>query len=94
MSSDRRELERRLEQTQRLSMLAGDPTTRQRLTELRDELVEALERFPNRREHITEDQVRERAHDLWELQGCPQGRDEEFWLSAERELVEGSRNHS
>ena len=32
--NDRRELERKLEQTKRLSMLAGDFITRQRLLEL------------------------------------------------------------
>ena len=39
--NDRRELERKLEQTKRLSMLAGDFTTRQRLLELQYELVDA-----------------------------------------------------
>ena len=44
--NDRRELERKLEQTKRLSMLAGDFTTRQRLLELQYELVDALDKFP------------------------------------------------
>jgi hypothetical protein len=34
----------------------------------------------------TEDQIRQRAHQLWELAGRPDGRDEEIWLEAEREL--------
>ena len=92
--NDRRELERKLEQTKRLSMLAGDFTTRQRLLELQYELVDALDKFPHRRECIAEEQVRERAHDLWEQHGSPQGRDQEFWLRAERELVESSSSHS
>jgi len=75
-------------------MLAGDATTRQRLTELRDELEDALLKYPSRREHITEDEVRVRAHELWEQRGCPAGRDKEFWLRAERDLVEGAANHS
>jgi hypothetical protein len=91
---DRREIQRKLEQTRRLSILAGDATTRQRLTELRDELAEALEKFPNRRDHISEDEIRARAHDLWEQEGRPTGRDEEFWLRAERDLVEGAADHS
>jgi hypothetical protein len=75
-------------------MLAGDPTTKQRPTELRDELADALLKYPRRWEHITEDEVRVRAHERWEQNGCPGGRDEEFWLRAERDLVEGAANHS
>jgi hypothetical protein len=91
--NNRQDLQRKLEQTKRLSALAGELTTRQRLLELRDELIEALEKSPQRREHITDSCVRERAHDVWEQHGCPNGRDEEFWLTAERELVEGCRSH-
>jgi len=35
-----------------------------------------------------EQQVRERAHRLWEEAGCPQGRDDEFWHEAERAIEE------
>ena len=91
---DRGDIARKLEQTRRLSMLAGDYTTRQRLLEFRNELLEALRNSPQRREHISEDAVRERARELWEQDRCPCGRDEEFWLRAERELVEASRKHS
>jgi hypothetical protein len=34
----------------------------------------------------TEDQIKERAHQLWEAAGKPDGRHEEFWHQAEREL--------
>lgn len=34
----------------------------------------------------TEDQIRKRAHQLWEFAGQPDGREQEFWLQAEREL--------
>jgi hypothetical protein len=34
----------------------------------------------------TDDQIRERAHQLWELAGKPESREQEFWLEAEREL--------
>ena len=34
------------------------------------------------------DQIRERAHEIWIEQGRHEGRDEENWLAAERELVE------
>jgi len=38
----------------------------------------------------TDDQIKTRAHQLWELAGRPEGRDDEFWHEAERELS----NHS
>jgi hypothetical protein len=40
------------------------------------------------------DQVRNRAYQIWERKGRPQGRDLEHWLEAERELeAEDERNH-
>ncbi|MBR0869010.1 DUF2934 domain-containing protein [Bradyrhizobium tropiciagri] len=33
-----------------------------------------------------DDEVRQRAHALWELAGRPEGREQEFWHEAEREL--------
>jgi hypothetical protein len=32
------------------------------------------------------ERIRTRAHQLWQENGCPPGRDDEFWLHAEREL--------
>jgi hypothetical protein len=34
----------------------------------------------------TEEQIRVRAHQLWEEAGKPEGRDDEFWRQAEQEL--------
>lgn len=34
----------------------------------------------------TEDSIRTRAHQLWELAGKPEGQQEKFWHEAEREL--------
>jgi len=34
----------------------------------------------------SEEQIRQRAHQLWELAGRPEGREQEFWHEAEREL--------
>ncbi len=31
--------------------------------------------------------ITERAHQLWEEDGCPEGRDMEYWLKAEEELA-------
>ncbi|WP_441234525.1 DUF2934 domain-containing protein [Bradyrhizobium sp. 930_D9_N1_4] len=33
-----------------------------------------------------DDRIRTRAHQLWELAGKPEGRDDEFWHEAQREL--------
>jgi hypothetical protein len=40
----------------------------------------------------TDDQIRTRAHELWEIAGRPTGRDDEFWHEAERELKDGATN--
>jgi hypothetical protein len=39
-------------------------------------------------EKPTEEQIRKHAHELWERAGKPEGRDDEFWHQAERELEE------
>jgi hypothetical protein len=36
----------------------------------------------------TEEQIRMRAHELWEQAGKPDGREDEFWHLAERDLQE------
>jgi Protein of unknown function (DUF2934) len=94
LTQARQELERKLAQTNRLVSLVSDPTTSRSLMELREELAEAIRTFPSRRETISEDEVRARAHDIWEQHGCPHGRDQEFWVRAERELVETAQDHS
>ncbi|PWE79237.1 hypothetical protein XF30_23280 [Bradyrhizobium sp. SUTN9-2] len=35
---------------------------------------------------VDEELIRVRAHQLWELAGKPEGRQDEFWREAEREL--------
>ena len=37
---------------------------------------------------IKDDDIRDRAYALWVEQGSPEGRDQEFWHRAERELSE------
>ena len=34
----------------------------------------------------TEEQIRKRAFELWEQAGKPEGREDEFWQQAQREL--------
>ena len=43
---------------------------------------------------VTDEQIRFRAHQLWEIAGKPEGRQDEFWHEAERELRnnEGTSN--
>jgi hypothetical protein len=36
----------------------------------------------------TEEQIRQRAHELWEQAGKPEGREDEFWRLAEKDLCE------
>lgn len=38
-------------------------------------------------EKPTEDQIRQRAHEIWERNRRPDGRDDEFWHQAEKELL-------
>jgi hypothetical protein len=38
-----------------------------------------------------EDQVRRRAHELWENEGRPEGHEMDFWLQAEREIGEAGK---
>ena len=37
---------------------------------------------------IDEDKIRDRAFQLWDRAGQPEGREQEFWYDAERELAE------
>jgi hypothetical protein len=85
-STDRRELERQLEQAKRLGSEITDQTTYQRLEAFVEELREGLRRRMAARR--SKQEIRARAHDLWEQHGRPVGRDLEFWLQAERELSE------
>lgn len=33
-----------------------------------------------------EEQIRQRAHEIWESEGCPEGRDVEHWQQARSEV--------
>lgn len=39
-------------------------------------------------EKPSEEQIRQRAHEIWERNHRPDGRDDEFWHQAEKELQE------
>lgn len=36
---------------------------------------------------LEQDKIRDRAYQLWDRAGQPEGREEEFWYAAERELA-------
>ena len=38
-----------------------------------------------------EEQIRQRAHEIWEAEGRPEGRHEEHWARAEASLAEAER---
>jgi hypothetical protein len=65
----------------------SDSETAQRILALAEELknrARALARPDERR-------IRKRAHEIWEENGRPVGRDEEFWFRAEREFREAEK---
>lgn len=41
---------------------------------------------------ISDDEIRERAHDLWERHHRPEGFEVKFWLMAQRELLAERRS--
>ena len=82
---ERRELERKIEQANRIASRINDPTTYQRLRNFVEELRQRLrQRLAGKR---TVEEIRARARELWELEGRPAGRDLDIWLQAERELT-------
>jgi hypothetical protein len=84
---ERRELERKIEQANRIASRINDPTTYQRLRNFVEELRQRLrQRLAARR---TTEEIRARARELWEFEGRPAGRDLDIWLQAERELAGG-----
>jgi Protein of unknown function (DUF2934) len=42
---------------------------------------------------VYEDEIRVRAHQLWEQAGKPEGKQEHFWQEAERQLKEEQIRH-
>ena len=84
LSEDPRELERKIETANRIASTVTDQTTIERLRGWVEELRQRLkERSAARR---ADEEVKARARELWEQNGCPSGRDVEFWLQAESEI--------
>jgi hypothetical protein len=82
--TDPLELERKIAQASRISSRIADQTTYERLWTWVEELRQRLgQRQAARR---MREEIRARAHELWEQNGRPAGRDLEFWLQAESEI--------
>ena len=88
-SDDPRELERKIEQARRIASTITDQTTLERLRAWVEELKQSLrQRLAARR---AKEEIKARVRELWEQNGRPAGRDLEFWLQAEAEMIERNR---
>ena len=88
-SEDPRELERNIHQARRIASTITDQTTLERLRAWVEELKQSLrQRLGARR---AKEEIKARARELWEQNGRPAGRDLEFWLQAEAEMIERNR---
>ena len=88
-SDDPRELERKIEQATRIASRVADQTTVERLRAWIEDLKQGL-RLRREARRIKQ-QITIRAREIWEQNGCPSGRDLEFWLQAESEISERDR---
>ena len=89
-SEDDRELERKNKQASRITSTITDQTTIERLRSWVGQLTQTLrQRSAGRRAN---EQIKARARELWQQNGCPTGRDLEFWLQAESEVQAHNRH--
>ena len=84
LSEDARELERKIETASRIASTVTDQTTIERLRGWVEELRQRLKE--RSAAHRADEEVKARAPELWEQNGCPAGCDLEFWLQAESEI--------
>jgi hypothetical protein len=88
-SDDPRELERKIEQATRIASRVTDQTTVERLRAWVEDLKQRLRQ--RREARRIKHEITLRAREIWEQNGCPSGRDLEFWLQAESENSERDR---
>ena len=81
---DPAKVQHQIELAEQVASTVSDQTTAQRLMAFANELRQRLQNWQIERRRKSE--TRARAYKLWEQAGKPPGRDEEFWLTAEREL--------
>ena len=68
----------------RFTRMIGDPETVRRILDLTEELKQTALALAK----ADEDRVRIHAREIWDENGKPFGRDQEFWYRAEREFRE------
>ena len=83
-NEDPRELELKIERANRIASRVTDQTTIELLGAWVKELRQKLRQLLDARR--TKHEIKARAHELWEQNGCPADRDLEFWLQAESEI--------
>jgi Protein of unknown function (DUF2934) len=71
----------------RFARWIGDSETAQRVAALAEELRQRARGFAK----PSEKRIRRRAYEIWEENGRPAGRDDEFWVQAEREFQEAEK---
>ncbi|QOG16364.1 DUF2934 domain-containing protein [Bradyrhizobium sp. SEMIA] len=79
-------LEHQLDLAQRAVRLIADKETVERLEAFAQDIGDRLRTL---QAAAREEAIRKRAYELWLSAGRPGGRDLEFWLSAEREFLQG-----
>ena len=84
LSEDAREIELKIERANRIATRVTDQTTIELLGAWVEELRQKLRQLADARR--TKHEIKARAPELWEQNGCPAGRDLEFWLQAESEI--------
>jgi hypothetical protein len=52
-----------------------------------DPITDSLNPFPDRDGSDREARIRQRAFDIWQAEGMPEGREKEHWTAAEREVL-------
>jgi hypothetical protein len=70
-----------------LALSIGDIETAQRIVALTHELIQRARALARPDEAL----IRKRAQEIWEENGRAAGRDDEFWLQAEREFREAEK---
>jgi hypothetical protein len=70
-----------------LALSIGDNETAQRIVALTHELIQRARALARPDEAL----IRKRAQEIWEENGRAAGRDDEFWLQAEREFREAEK---
>ena len=86
---DPRELERKIDQARRIASTITDQTTLERLKAWAEQLKQSLRQRLAARQ--TKEDTKARAWELWQQNGRPAGRDLEFWLQAEAEIIARNR---